>query len=270
MARQRHATRIISQHTRSPVMKIIRPMSPLRRRMFEDMQIRNYSPHTVDGYLRYVAQFAKYFGTSPDRLGPEHIRTYQLHLLHQQASKSIFIQTVCALRFLYETTLERPWMVEYIPYPKKPKTLPVILSRDEVKALLLAPSHLKHRAILATLYATGVRVSELCQLQGTDIDSQRMVIRVRQGKGKRDRFVMLSPAPDQMSVNTCRKKFSPIPYMRRAGTRQATLPATSSNGSCSAIWRTWRGRRYQARCCTLIHCASSSSSNSSWGDAKGV
>jgi len=100
---------------------------------------------------------------------------------------------VCALRFLYETTLGRPWMVDFIPYPKKPKTLPVILSRDEVKALLLAPRHLKHRAILATLYATGVRVSELCHLQGTDIDSQRMVIHVRQGKGKRDRLVMLSP-----------------------------------------------------------------------------
>src|SRR3989454_4891746 len=84
-------------------------------------------------------------------------------------------------------------MAEYIPYPKKPKTLPVILSRDEVKALLLAPRHLKHRVILATLYATGVRVSELCHLQGTDIDSKRMVIHVRQGKGKRDRMVMLSP-----------------------------------------------------------------------------
>ncbi len=193
-------------------MKIIRPMSPLRRRMLEDLQIRNYSPHTIDGYLRYMAQFAKHFHTSPDRLGPEHIRTYQLHLLHTQVSESVFIQTVCALRFFYETTLGRPWMVDYIPYPKKPKTLPVILSRadyipypkkpkklpvilsrDEVKALLLAPRHLKHRAILATLYATGVRVSELCQLQGTDIDSQRMVIRIRQGKGQRDRFVMLSP-----------------------------------------------------------------------------
>jgi len=174
-------------------MKIIRPMSPLRRRMLEDMQIRNYSPHTIDGYLRYVAQFAKHFGTSPDRLGPEHIRTYQLHLLQQQVSESIFIQTVCALRFLYETTLHRSWMVDYIPYPKKPKILPVILSRDEVKALLLAPRYLKHRAILATLYATGVRVSELCHLQGTDIDSRRMVIHVRQGKGKRDRMVMLSP-----------------------------------------------------------------------------
>jgi site-specific recombinase XerD len=174
-------------------MKIIRPLTPLRQRMLEDMQIRNYSPHTIDGYLRYVAQFAKHFHTSPDHLGAEHIRTYQLHLLHQQVSKSIFIQTVCALRFLYETTLGRPWMVDYIPYPKKPKTLPVILSRDEVKALIMATTHLKHRAILATLYATGLRVSELCQLQGTDIDSKRMVIQVRQGKGQRDRLVMLSP-----------------------------------------------------------------------------
>src|SRR5437762_1329338 len=191
---QRHATLVLSQHTRSDLMKIIRPMSPLRQRMLEDMQIRNYSPHTVDAYLRSVAQFAKHFHTSPDRLGPDHIRTYQQFLIaEQKASWGTFIQAVCALRFFYETTLHRPWMVEYLPYPKKPRTLPVILSRDEVKALLLAPRHLKHRVILATLYATGVRVSELCQLQGTDIDSQRMVIHIRQGKGKRDRFVMLSP-----------------------------------------------------------------------------
>ncbi|MEE9145924.1 MAG: site-specific integrase [Candidatus Tectomicrobia bacterium] len=175
-------------------MKIIRPMTPLHRRMREDMQIRNYSPHTIDGYLRYVGQFAKHFGVSPDRLGAEHIRTYQLHLLQQQASESILIQTVCGLRFLYETTLHRPWMADDIPYPKKPKKLPVILSRDEVTALMQAPRHLKHRLILATLYTTGVRAAELCQLQGADIDSERMVIHVRQGKGKRDRQVGLSPA----------------------------------------------------------------------------
>ena len=105
-------------------MKIVRPMTPLRRRMLEDMQIRNYSPHTIDGYIRYVAQFAKHFNTSPERLGPEHIRAYQVHLLKQEVSESIFIQSVCALRFLYEKTLHHPWMVEYIPYPKKPKKLP--------------------------------------------------------------------------------------------------------------------------------------------------
>src|SRR2546425_13101586 len=158
---QRPAPLVISPHTRSRLMKIIRPMSPLRRRMLEDLEIRNYSPHTIDGYLRYVAQFAKHFGTSPDRLGPEHIRTYQLHLLHQQASKSIFIQTVCALRFLYETTLGRPWMVDYIPYPKKPKTLPVILSRDEVKALLLAHPPLSHAPTPPTPIATADRPPNL-------------------------------------------------------------------------------------------------------------
>jgi len=174
-------------------MKIIRPMTPLRKRMLEDMQIRNLSPHTIDGYLRYVAQFAEYFKTSPDRLGPEHIRTYLLHLLNQQVDGSILTQTVCGLRFLYEKTLHRTWTVEYIPFPKKPRKLPIILSRDEVQTLIRTPRHLKHRVILSTLYTTGVRVSELCRLQGTDIDSGRMVVVVRQGKGKKDRQVGLSP-----------------------------------------------------------------------------
>jgi site-specific recombinase XerD len=157
------------------------------------MRIRNLSPHTIDGYLRYVAQFAKYFGVSPDRLGPEHVRTYQLHLLEQQVHQSILVQTVCALRFLYEKTLHRPWTVDYIPFPKKIKTLPVILSRDEVQTLIRTPRHLKHRIILATLYTTGLRATELCRLQGTDIDSGRMVVVVHQGKGKKDRQVPLSP-----------------------------------------------------------------------------
>jgi integrase/recombinase XerD len=175
-------------------MKIIRPMTPLRRRMLEDMHIRNDSPHTLDGSLRCVAQCATQFKTSPERLGPEPIRPSQLHLLNQQVSESSFLQTVCARRFLYETTLHRSWMVEYLPYPQKPTTLPVILSRNEVKALMRAPRHLTHRVILAPLSTTGVRVSARCQLQGTDIDSERMGIRVRPGKGQRDRQGGLAPA----------------------------------------------------------------------------
>jgi len=184
---------VISMHPRSRFMQILRPMTPLRQRMLEDMQLRHYSPHTIEAYLRNVTQFAQHFGTSPARLGPEHIRTYQLWLLQQQVARSTFIQAVSALRFCYETTLGRPWMVEYIPYPRRQKTLPLILSRAEVAALLVAPRNLKHRTILATLYAAGLRVSELCQLQPRDIESQRMVIRVRHGKGQRDRLVMLSP-----------------------------------------------------------------------------
>ena len=174
-------------------MKIRRPVSPLRRRMIEDMEIRNLSPNTIDGYVRYTARFAQHFGVSPDRLGPEEVRTYQLHLLDQQVHPSILVQTVCALRFLYEKTLHRPWTEDYIPFPKRIKKLPVILSRDEVQVLIQAPRHLKHRVILATLYTTGLRATELSRLKGTDIDSGRMVVLVRQGKGKKDRQVPLSP-----------------------------------------------------------------------------
>lgn len=165
----------------------------LAKRMFEDMQLRNFSPHTIVAYLRCVSQFAQHFNTSPEFLGPEDVRAYQQFLIHnKKVAWSTYITAICALRFLYEKTLHRTSMVDYMPFPKRPKKLPIILSRQEVATLLLAPSNLKHRAILATLYATGLRVAELCNLQGRDIDSQRMVIHVRQGKGQRDRRVMLS------------------------------------------------------------------------------
>jgi integrase/recombinase XerD len=170
------------------------PMTPLRQRMLEDMQLRNYSAHTMRAYLHCVAEFARHFRTSPEHLGPEQVRTYQLFLVQEkQVAWPTVVQTVCALRFFYGVTLGRLVMLEYIAPPQRPVTLPTILSQAEVAALLTVPRHLKHRAILTTLYAAGLRVSELCQLQVTDIDSARMVLRVRQGKGQHDRYVMLSP-----------------------------------------------------------------------------
>ena len=169
-------------------------MTPLRQRMLEDLQLRNYSPQTLHCYLRCVAAFAKHFGRSPEHLGPEQVRISQLFLVQEkQVSWPSVVQTVCALRFFYRVTLGRPAMLEYIASPQRPLTLPIILSPAEVATLLTTPRNLKHRAILTTLYAAGLRVSELCQLQVTDIDSARMVLRVRQGKGQHDRYVMLSP-----------------------------------------------------------------------------
>ncbi len=127
-------------------------------------------------------------------MGPEHIRTYQHFLItHKHASWSTFTQAVCALRFFYGITLKRPGMVDDIPYARRPQKLPTVLSHAEVATLLSTPRNLKHRTILATLYSTGLRVGELCNLQYTDIESQRGLILVRQGKGQSDRFVMLSP-----------------------------------------------------------------------------
>jgi integrase/recombinase XerD len=169
-------------------------MTPLRQRMLEDLQLRNYSPDTMRCYLRCVADFAQHFGVSPAPLGPEQVRTYQLFLVQEQhvAWPSV-VQTVCALRFFYRVTLGRPGMLEYIAHPRRPFTLPTMLSQAEVAALLTASHNLKPRAILTTLYAAGLRVSELCRLQVTDIDSTRMVLRVRQGKGQHERYVMLAP-----------------------------------------------------------------------------
>jgi integrase/recombinase XerD len=170
------------------------PLTPLRQRMLEDMQLRNYSEHTIRAYLHCVADFARHFRTSPEYLGPEQVRTYQLFLVQEkQVAWPSVVQTVCALRFFYRVTLRRPAMLEYIAPPQRPFTLPTILSQAEVAALLTVSRNLKHRAILTTLYAAGLRVSALCQLQVTAIDSARMVLRVRHGKGQHDRYVMLSP-----------------------------------------------------------------------------
>ena len=170
-------------------------MTMLRQRMIEDMQIRNLSPHTIDAYVRAVANFAQHFGKSPTLLGPEQIRGYQLFLVRQKRSSwSIFNQTVCALRLLYGTTLKKDWSISHIPFPKQPRKLPVVLSPGEVGTFLQALQNIKHRTLFMTLYSAGLRVSEVTQLLVSDIDSGRNVIRVRQGKGKKDRYVTLFPS----------------------------------------------------------------------------
>jgi integrase/recombinase XerD len=145
-------------------------------------------------YIPSVEEFARYFGRSPYRLGPDHIRQYQAHLFRDRKLLAGTIQTrTAALRFLYVKTLRRLYLHEHIPFPKRPRPLSTILSPEEVERLIASAKNLMHRAMLMTLYATGLRRSELCHLKVTDIDSQRMVIRVRQGKGVRDRDVLLSP-----------------------------------------------------------------------------
>ena len=169
-------------------------MTQLRKRMQEELQGRNYSESTTICYLRQITEFAKHFRRSPAQLGPEEIKQFQLYLVQEKkVSWATYIQTTAALRFLYVKTLGRPFMAEKIPYPKRPKHLPTVLSQEEIERLLNATRSLKHRALLMALYGAGLRVSEACRLTIGDIDSSRMVLHVRQAKGKKDRDVMLSP-----------------------------------------------------------------------------
>ena len=170
-------------------------MTPLRLRMTEDMQVRNLSPRTQSTYLMQVSLFAGHFGQSPALLGREQIRNYQLFLTNRKKmSPSSITVAVAALRFLYQVTLKRGWDIEQsIPSPKRPRKLPVVASPEEVLRFLDCAPGLKHRAILTACYAAGLRVSEAVSLRPTDIDSRRRVIRIHQGKGRKDRYVMLSP-----------------------------------------------------------------------------
>lgn len=169
-------------------------MTPLRKRMLEDMQVRNLSVHTQRIYINEVAKFAQYFSKSPQLLGVEDIRSYQIYLVKEkQVGISKIKQVVCALRFLYQITLRKDWAIDYIPYPKRERRLPVVLSLEEVSTFLQSIGDIKYRTILMTGYGAGLRVSEVVALRVSDIDSKRMVIHVRQGKGKKDRYVMLSP-----------------------------------------------------------------------------
>jgi site-specific recombinase XerD len=169
-------------------------MTALRERMVEDMRVRNLAANTQRVYLQHVARFAKYFERSPTLLGPEELRSYQIHLIEiEQRSRSTLVVATAALRFLYIVTLKRDWSIDEIPMSKVPLKLPQVLSADEIIRLLESIRSIKHRTVLMVAYAAGLRISEATHLRVRDIDSQRMVLRVEQGKGNTDRYVMLSP-----------------------------------------------------------------------------
>jgi site-specific recombinase XerD len=185
-------------------------MTALKQRMPEDLRIRNYAPSTVECDTRSVADFAKHFDKSPEDLGPEEIRKWQLYLLNKKRVKlSTCIQAVCGLRFFYRNTLNRKIDIDRIPLPRLEKKPPLIQSKAEVKALLKAPRNLGHRAILATMYGAGLRVSEAVSLKVSDLDRDRQVIRVRGGKGKKDRRVIFSDALREVLVACWRWKRPP-------------------------------------------------------------
>ena len=169
-------------------------MTPLRQRMLQDMGIRNLALNTQHAYVQQISAFARHFDCSPEALGPEQVRAYQVHLIEERKLAAGSLSVVAAaLRFLYKITLRTAWNDDDIPMPKRPLKLPIVLSPEEVVRFLACVASTKHRAILTTIYASGLRVSEAVALRLADIDSSRMVLRVDQGKGRKDRYVMLSP-----------------------------------------------------------------------------
>ena len=168
-------------------------MTPLRQRMIEDMQLRNFSSETQRSYTHYIAEYAQYYKTSPDQLPPEAIREFQLYLTNDRRMSPESVNCfTSAAKFLYQTTLELPWSQAHFVRSRVPERLPVVLSATEVAQFFEAIGILKHRAVLMTCYGAGLRITEAVSLKVGDIDSSRMVIRVQQGKGAKDRYVPLA------------------------------------------------------------------------------
>jgi site-specific recombinase XerD len=168
-------------------------MTPLRQRYIDDLRLKNFSPGTIKVYVLAVAKFARHFGCSPDTLTAEDVRAYFVQLLDRGVTRSSCVVIRSALRHLYTDTLGRPDCLAMVPRPKHERRLPVVLSREEVQRLFAAVTKLKQKALFMTAYDAGLRLSELLNLRIDDIDGQRMVIRVRQGKGKKDRYARLTP-----------------------------------------------------------------------------
>lgn len=189
-------------------------MTPLRKRMIEDMTIRRHAPKTKEAYLANVTGFAEYFRRSPTALGPEEIRKYQLYLINERkVSVSTLNQVVASLRFLYHVTLRKTWPIDLIPYARGEKRLPVVLSPEEVSQFFEGIESIKYRAVLMTAYAAGLRVSEVTALRTSDIDAARNIIHVRNSKGSKDRYVMLSAQLLPILREYWKAVHPPAPYL---------------------------------------------------------
>jgi len=221
-------------------------MTSLRQRMLEDLQVRNYAPTTMAAYIRNVAEFAKHFDKSPELLGPEQIREFQLHLIKEKGvSLPSYIQAVCALRFFYTNTLHLQIGIERIPLPRYQKKLPVILSPEEVRWMLATPKNLAYRTILTTMYASGPRVSEVARLKATDVDSGREVIWIRGGKGRKDRQTLLPPRLLELLRD----------YWRWKRPKDWLFPGETPGQpiSCESIWRACRNAARDAGISKAVH-----------------
>jgi site-specific recombinase XerD len=168
-------------------------VSPMRRHMLEDLRMRKFAPRTQAAYLRAVRQFARYLGRSPDTATVENLRDYQLHLVDHGVSPISLNAAISGLKFFFEVTLGKPELMARMQPVRVPRTLPVVLSPEEVRRLIAAAGNLKHQTALSVAYGAGLRASEVVALKVGDIDSQRMTLRIEQGKGRRDRYAMLSP-----------------------------------------------------------------------------
>lgn len=214
-----------------------RTVTPLRQRMIDEMTIRNFSKGTQEQYLCAVSLFARHFSKSPERLGPKEIKAYQLYLIHEKKqAPSTINRTVCALRFLYQVVLGKRWAIEHIVYAKTDKPLPVVLGEGEAWKFLNSISNIMHLAMLLTAYSAGLRLTEVVSLRVSDIDSQRKLIRVRHGKGRKDRYVMLSPTLLTV-LREYWKAVRPTSWLFPGRTHDRPLSATSLAAICRRYWR---------------------------------
>ena len=207
-------------------------MTPLRQRFIEDMKLRGLAPTTQRSYLHYVIDYARYFDLSPEKLDLEAVREYELYLLEEKKMSPDSINTfVSAVRFLYLNTLEMPWTSEYFPRVKRPSKLPVVLSQEEMLQFFDHVDGMKNRAALMTSYGAGLRVSETVSLKISDIDSKRMLIRVEQGKGQKDRYAMLSPRLLEV-LRRYWRSYRPYPYLFPSWRANHHMSAGSLQTAC--------------------------------------